>query len=98
MERRTRLRVVSATEGMLRITKEAVERDTSASAAMSSRVTRDFWTLPIKKRKGLPTKFYFDLSSSTRMADDQSGLKDYFLKQRIRFCYPAQQQLCRDLS
>jgi hypothetical protein len=33
-----------------------------------------------------------------RVADDQSGLKDYLLKERIRLRNPAQQQLCRDLT
>jgi len=36
--------------------------------------------------------------SSTRLPDDQSGLKHYFLKERIGFCDPVQKQLRRDLA
>jgi hypothetical protein len=44
----TRLRVESATDGTLRITKETVARETPASAAMSRRVTRCFGSACIR--------------------------------------------------
>src|SRR6516164_5404501 len=50
MDFRTRLRVPSATEETFRITKEAVARETPASAAMSRSVTRRFGASSINRR------------------------------------------------
>jgi len=36
--------------------------------------------------------------SSTRLPDDQSWLKHYFLKKRIGFRDPVEKQFCRDFA
>src|SRR5437868_13023372 len=87
MDRRTRLRVASATVGTSRITRDTVARETPASAAMSNKVGRNLRAWPMalegsKFRRKLKVEIdgeYTEIDLSSNWIDPKTRASLFFL-------------------